>query len=104
MAFSFQQALDVLLDEKQSLNARAVVLFEFQVAIFFPTSSRRRSQARRFAAMKLLENRESVLSLQGPELSFVERAKDPDYLEILSMFLGDADGWRAIRKLPRDKS
>jgi hypothetical protein len=47
-------AAERLLNEKRAESLRAVDLFEFQVAIF-SNSFKKRKQARRYAAMKMME-------------------------------------------------
>src|SRR6202021_1552653 len=88
-----------LLDEQRSELQRAVDLFEFQVAIF-RDKQKSRTQARRFAAIKLMEHIGRENNVCVGDLRSALRLKGYEWLleEALS------NGWLSIRRLPSDKT
>jgi hypothetical protein len=89
---------DRLLDPSRSELLRAVDLFEFQVGIFWDDEDVL-DQARRFAAMKLMEHLEQTNDIKPGNLSEVADLKGYRrlYREVM-------DGsWIEVRRLPTDK-
>jgi hypothetical protein len=88
-----------LLDEQRPELQRAVDLFEVQTAIFCDTGKVRR-QARRFAAIKLMEHieRENKVTVGDLQSAFLLDGYKELFAEALS------GGWLSLRRLPSDKT
>ncbi len=93
---------------------RAVLLFEFQLALFHPKSFRElvegmpptgnRNHARLFAAIKLLEHIETQMQSKGEPLTLLKRlAANEDYSRIFDEVIAPGGSWRKIRHLPAAK-
>lgn len=87
-----------ILDRRRSVYLRAVDLFEFQTAVFLDKKVWRQ-RARKFAAIKLLENLEEVNKVERGDLSSALRILQ--YEELLCDLL--SQGWLPIRRLPSDR-
>jgi hypothetical protein len=89
-----------LLDKQRPELQRAVDLFEVQTAIFCNTGKLRR-QARRFAAIKLMEQieRENNVTVGDLQSAFLLDGYKELFAEALS-----GGGWLSLRRLPSDRT
>jgi hypothetical protein len=91
----------MMLDEQRSGLQRAIDLYEFQVAVFYD-SSRARRQARRFAAIKMMEHLEKTNDVAPGNL--LAALSIDGYEKLLAEAFHGSGGWLSLRRLPSDKS